>query len=99
MGEHRLNVDVDPAMVAAAVTALEGLSQAEQTSLMAGIVEAVLAYRQAGDVRLLEQLAGDIDATVRLRQLPEYAAAARAGSMSAGALGRSVREIFASARP
>ena len=99
MGEHRLNADVDPAIVAAAVTALEGLSQAEQTSLMTGIVEAVLAYRQVGDIRLLEQLAGDIDATVRLRQLPDYVAAARAVSPAASAPGRSVREIFASARP
>jgi len=99
VGEHRLNADVDPAIVAAAVTALEGLSRAEQTSLMTGIVEAVIAYRQAGDIRLLEQLAGDIDATVRLRQLPDYAAAAHAVPSSAEAPVRSVREIFASARP
>jgi hypothetical protein len=99
VGEHRLSADVDPAILAAAMTALEGLSQAEQTSLMAGVVEAVLAYRQVGDIRLLEQLAGDIDATVRLRQLPDYAAGARAVRPPAGAPVRSVREIFASARP
>jgi hypothetical protein len=99
VGEPRLDVDVDPAKVAAAVTALQGLSQTEQTSLMAGIVEAVVAYRQTGDIRVLEQLAGDIEATVRLRQLPDYASAAtRGASQSAGVPGRSVREIFAIAR-
>jgi hypothetical protein len=36
---------------------------------------------------------------VRLRQLPDYAAAARAVRPPAGAPVRSVREIFASARP
>lgn len=99
MGEHRLDVDVDESLVAAAMSALSGLTEAERTSFMRAVVEAVVAYRTVGKVELLEQLAGDIEATVRLRQLPDYAGAVLAASAPAsGAPRRSVREIFASAR-
>jgi hypothetical protein len=99
MGEPRLDVQVDESLVETAMSALSDLTEAERTSLMRGVVEAVVAYRMVGKTELLEQLAGDIEATVRLRQVPEYVNAVRDTSpRSATAPSRSVREIFASAR-
>jgi hypothetical protein len=99
MGEHRLEIQVDESIVAAAMSALSGLTEAEQTAFMRAVVESVIAYRTTGKAEVLEQLAGDIEATVRLRQLPDYVSAVRAESAPASeAPRRSVREIFASAR-
>jgi hypothetical protein len=99
MGEHRLEIQVDESIVAEAMSALSGLTEAEQTAFMRAVVESVIAYRTTGKPEVLEQLAGDIEATVRLRQLPDYVSAVRAGSAPASeAPRRSVREIFASVR-
>jgi hypothetical protein len=100
MGEHRLDVHVDESLVEAAMSALSGLTDSERTSFMRGVIEAVLAYRMVGKTELLEQLAGDIEATVRLRQVPEYVDAVRTTPPpSSTASRRSVQEILAGVRP
>ena len=99
MGEHRLDVQVDESLVAAAMSALSGLTDTERTAFMRGVVEAVVAYRMVGKTELLEQLAGDIEATLRLRQVPDYVEAVRATrTPSPTPPRRSVREILANAR-
>ena len=100
MGEHRTDVHVDESLVAAAMSALSGLSDTERTAFMRAVIEAVVAYRTVGKTEFLEQLAGDIEATVRLRQVPEYVEAVRAAPPrpSSASPPRTVREIFASVR-
>ena len=99
MGEHRLDVQIDESLVSAAMSALSGLTEDERTAFMRAVVETVIAYRTQGKAELLEQLAGDVEATVRLRQLPDYVNAVRAAPACASETPRrSVREIFASAR-
>jgi hypothetical protein len=100
MPELRHRRDLLPADhhdVAAAVEASKGLSGDERERLLQEVFRAVYTYRDTDDVSVLENLARDLQGTVRLHSSAGYRKVYEQHPGKPTPPGRSVSDIFADA--
>jgi hypothetical protein len=95
MGQDRVRTEADPESVRAAMAVLASLSDGARDRVMRAVVEAVYTFKGTGDPEVLRQLADDLEATVRVRQMPGATDALTDAMAAPVAPIRTVDEAFA----